>query len=161
MNSFASTYGPSVTAGTSPRTRTVLLWLGSANAANPTNSPVSFVAFWKAWWVPKIAFCSSWLRASRFAGFRWMISRYFTGQLSFVISMGSPGTSEPPAVPRHVEIPSAAPTYPVKGEFTMGKVTAYLSLSLDGFVAGANAGVGNPLGDGGERLHEWVVGLKS
>jgi dihydrofolate reductase len=43
----------------------------------------------------------------------------------------------------------------------MGKVTAYLSLSLDGFVAGANAGVGNPLGDGGERLHEWVVGLKS
>ena len=43
----------------------------------------------------------------------------------------------------------------------MSKLTAYLSVSLDGFVAGANARPGNPLGDGGERLHEWVVGLKS
>jgi dihydrofolate reductase len=36
-----------------------------------------------------------------------------------------------------------------------------LSVSLDGFVAGPNAGPGNPLGDGGERLHEWVFGLAS
>lgn len=43
----------------------------------------------------------------------------------------------------------------------MGRVTAYVSLSLDGFVAGANAGVGNPLVEGGERLHEWVAVLKS
>ena len=33
----------------------------------------------------------------------------------------------------------------------------YMSMSLDGFVAGPNAGPGNGLGDGGERLHEWVV----
>ena len=32
-----------------------------------------------------------------------------------------------------------------------------MSMSLDGFVAGPNAGAGNGLGDGGERLHEWVV----
>jgi dihydrofolate reductase len=43
----------------------------------------------------------------------------------------------------------------------MGKVIAYISASLDGFVAGPNAGVSNPLGDGGERLHDWVVALAS
>jgi dihydrofolate reductase len=31
----------------------------------------------------------------------------------------------------------------------------YMSMSLDGFVAGPNEGPGNPLGDGGHRLHEW------
>jgi hypothetical protein len=30
-----------------------------------------------------------------------------------------------------------------------------MSMSLDGFIAGPNAGPGNGLGDGGERLHEW------
>jgi dihydrofolate reductase len=32
----------------------------------------------------------------------------------------------------------------------------YMSMSLDGYIAGPNAGPGNGLGDGGERLHEWV-----
>jgi dihydrofolate reductase len=31
-----------------------------------------------------------------------------------------------------------------------------MSMSLDGFIAGPNAGPGNGLGDGGDRLHEWV-----
>jgi dihydrofolate reductase len=31
----------------------------------------------------------------------------------------------------------------------------YMSMSLDGFIAGPNEGPGNGLGDGGERLHEW------
>jgi dihydrofolate reductase len=31
----------------------------------------------------------------------------------------------------------------------------YMSMSLDGFIAGPNAGPGNGLGDGGERLHDW------
>ena len=43
----------------------------------------------------------------------------------------------------------------------MGKVGADISVSLDGFIAGANDGPENPMGDGGERLHEWVVGLAS
>src|SRR5215213_6358324 len=30
-----------------------------------------------------------------------------------------------------------------------------MSMSLDGFIAGPNAGPGNGLGDGGDRLHEW------
>jgi len=43
----------------------------------------------------------------------------------------------------------------------MGNVTSDISVSLDGFIAGANDGVDNPLGDGGERLHEWIFGLAS
>jgi dihydrofolate reductase len=32
----------------------------------------------------------------------------------------------------------------------------YMSISLDGFIAGPNAGRDNGLGDGGERLHDWL-----
>lgn len=38
----------------------------------------------------------------------------------------------------------------------MSSTVLYMSMSLDGFVAGPNEGPGNGLGDGGERLHEWV-----
>ncbi|TML66621.1 MAG: hypothetical protein E6G14_14635, partial [Actinobacteria bacterium] len=31
------------------------------------------------------------------------------------------------------------------------------SLSLDGYGAGPNQNIDNPLGEGGLRLHEWVV----
>ena len=34
----------------------------------------------------------------------------------------------------------------------------YMSMSLDGFIAGPNEGPGNGLGDGGHRLHEWYFG---
>jgi hypothetical protein len=36
----------------------------------------------------------------------------------------------------------------------MAKVTSEISMSLDGFVTGPNVGVGNGMGDDGERLHE-------
>jgi dihydrofolate reductase len=32
----------------------------------------------------------------------------------------------------------------------------YMSMSLDGFIAGPNEGPGNGLGDGGHRLHDWI-----
>lgn len=35
-------------------------------------------------------------------------------------------------------------------------VVVDLSISLDGYIAGPNDGPENPLGDGGERLHDWV-----
>ncbi len=38
----------------------------------------------------------------------------------------------------------------------MGKVIADHSISLDGFATGPNVSVANPLGDGGERLHQWM-----
>ena len=43
----------------------------------------------------------------------------------------------------------------------MGKVTADISMSLDGFIAGPNDVPGNGMGEGGERLHEWVYDLAS
>ena len=39
----------------------------------------------------------------------------------------------------------------------MTTITCQISMSLDGFVAGANQSIDNPLGEGGERLHEWAV----
>ena len=38
----------------------------------------------------------------------------------------------------------------------MGKSVLYMSMSLDGFIAGPNETDDNGLGDGGDRLHEWV-----
>ena len=39
----------------------------------------------------------------------------------------------------------------------MSATVLYMSMSLDGFVAGPNEGPGNGLGDGGERLHDWSM----
>jgi dihydrofolate reductase len=36
----------------------------------------------------------------------------------------------------------------------------YMSISLDGFIAGPNEGPDNGLGDGGERLHDWALADK-
>ena len=36
-----------------------------------------------------------------------------------------------------------------------------ISMSLDGYVAGPDQSVENPLGKGGERLHDWVVELEA
>jgi hypothetical protein len=36
-----------------------------------------------------------------------------------------------------------------------------ISMSLDGFVTGPGEGVGNPLGEGGERLHDWMFAAKN
>jgi len=37
----------------------------------------------------------------------------------------------------------------------------YMSMSLDGYIAGANDGPGNPGGDGFMRLHEWLAAGES
>jgi dihydrofolate reductase len=43
----------------------------------------------------------------------------------------------------------------------MSKVRVHISVSLDGYVAGPNQSQENPLGEGGEGLHDWVVALKA
>ena len=43
----------------------------------------------------------------------------------------------------------------------MSKVRFRVSMSLDGFVAGPNQSMENPVGEGGLRLHEWVFPLKT
>jgi len=40
-------------------------------------------------------------------------------------------------------------------------VTLDITMSLDGFVAAPNASLENPLGEGGERLHEWAFAAQS
>ena len=44
---------------------------------------------------------------------------------------------------------------------TMPRFFLDISMSLDGFVAGPDATLEEPLGKGGERLHEWVLRLAS
>jgi dihydrofolate reductase len=39
----------------------------------------------------------------------------------------------------------------------MSATVLYMSMSLDGFIAGPNEGPDNGLGDGGHRLHEWAM----
>jgi dihydrofolate reductase len=39
----------------------------------------------------------------------------------------------------------------------VSSVTCQISVSLDGFVAGPNQSFEDPLGEGGERLHEWAL----
>ena len=43
----------------------------------------------------------------------------------------------------------------------MGKIVAEISVSLDGYVAGPNPTLEQPLGEGGDQLHEWAVRLKN
>jgi dihydrofolate reductase len=38
----------------------------------------------------------------------------------------------------------------------MSAVTSQIAISLDGFVAGPNQSLENPIGEGGMRLHEWM-----
>jgi dihydrofolate reductase len=48
----------------------------------------------------------------------------------------------------------------IGSEHSMSKVIADMSVSLDGYIAGPNDSVDNPLGDNGERLHDWMVVLE-
>ncbi len=41
----------------------------------------------------------------------------------------------------------------------MSRLRFGISMSLDGFIAGPDQGLDNPLGIGGERLHEWALPL--
>jgi dihydrofolate reductase len=43
----------------------------------------------------------------------------------------------------------------------VAKVKAKISVSVDGFVAGPDISLEEPLGEGGERLHDWVTGTRS
>src|SRR5947209_5132317 len=55
---------------------------------------------------------------------------------------------EPVRLPLRVE--------PTRGANAMSSTVLYMSMSLDGFITGPNASLENPLGDGGQRLHEWL-----
>jgi dihydrofolate reductase len=46
-------------------------------------------------------------------------------------------------------------------EETMSQLVMSISMSLDGYVAGPDPAPDQPLGAGGEQLHEWVIGARS
>jgi hypothetical protein len=41
----------------------------------------------------------------------------------------------------------------------MARLVFHISMSLDGFITGPNPRPGEPLGQGGERLHDWMSGI--
>jgi dihydrofolate reductase len=43
----------------------------------------------------------------------------------------------------------------------MSKVRVHIAISADGYVAGPNQSQENPLGEGGEALHDWFVELRA
>lgn len=43
----------------------------------------------------------------------------------------------------------------------LSKLRFGISMSLDGYVAGPDQSLTNPLGEGGEELHKWIFGLRS
>jgi dihydrofolate reductase len=43
----------------------------------------------------------------------------------------------------------------------MSSVTCHIAISLDGFVAGPNQSLDNPIGEGGLRLHQWAFATES
>jgi dihydrofolate reductase len=43
----------------------------------------------------------------------------------------------------------------------MSKLKLNITMSIDGFVAGPDQSLDNPLGIGGEELHEWLISLKA
>ena len=43
----------------------------------------------------------------------------------------------------------------------MSKVRVHIAISADGYVAGPNQSQENPLGEGGEALHDWFIELKA
>src|SRR5690606_6668370 len=66
---------------------------------------------------------------------------------------------QPPAATVRVNRLRTATTFPE--EATVPKVRANISISLDGFVAGPNQSVENPLGENGERLHDWIFSTRA
>jgi dihydrofolate reductase len=46
--------------------------------------------------------------------------------------------------------------YRSRPEVLMGQVIADITMTVDGFIAGPNDGVEKPLGEGGERIHQWL-----
>jgi dihydrofolate reductase len=43
----------------------------------------------------------------------------------------------------------------------MTKLRLNITISLDGYIAGPNQSVKNPLGEGGEKLHEWAFAVRA
>jgi dihydrofolate reductase len=60
-------------------------------------------------------------------------------------------------LPAHRSVPARLRVFIADEEAAMARLRVHnLSMSLDGFVAGPRQSVDDPLGVGGEQLHEWI-----
>src|SRR4051794_8852507 len=64
----------------------------------------------------------------------------------------------PPPFTRRPHAVKAWRATPRSGIVRRMTVILDITISLDGFVTGPDAGPGNGLGDGGMALHEWAIG---
>src|SRR5690348_7759794 len=71
-----------------------------------------------------------------------------------------PGVSSrsPPSTDEFCRLPTSESWTTDEGG-VMGQVRFGISVSLDGFAAGPEQSLENPLGIGGEDLHDWIVRL--
>jgi hypothetical protein len=63
--------------------------------------------------------------------------------------------------PPRIREPSNSSKTDAMRRAVMAKVTSEISMSLDGFITGPNVGVGNGMGDDGDRLHDWRFDAKT
>ena len=55
------------------------------------------------------------------------------------------------------DIPPLRAAFSANGVLEMSKFRFEITMSLDGYIAGPNQSLEQPLGEGGEQLHEWVI----
>jgi dihydrofolate reductase len=72
-----------------------------------------------------------------------------------------PGSHNPSVDEFSIREPSNSSKTDAIRRASMGRVTSEISMSLDGFIAGPNVGVGNGMGDHGDRLHDWRFDAKT
>src|SRR3954447_26465951 len=66
-----------------------------------------------------------------------------------------------PPVPMNPSRPPVLPSNPPNEGGPVSKVRFQIAVSLDGYIAGPNQSEENPLGEGGEQLHEWAFELEA
>jgi dihydrofolate reductase len=73
------------------------------------------------------------------------------------------GTAESPGAPdcRHLGIILPDDTNRKRRRISMSKLKLNIAMSLDGYVAGPDQSIENPIGIGGQQLHAWLLPLKA
>src|SRR3954465_9100274 len=77
------------------------------------------------------------------------------------IGRNSPPKTRPLSAKTDDSVPIRRSPLRTHKEGTVSKVRFQIAISLDGFSAGPNQSEENPLGEGGEQLHEWALELEA
>src|SRR3954468_24237491 len=91
---------------------------------------------------------------------QWMI-RSSSGRLALKAATVCGASSSSQRATKRIPAATISSTVAKTTGGTMTRLRLDISMSLDGFIAGPNRTVEQPLGDGGIQLHEWIFGLAS